>query len=134
MQIVTFLGNIISHWGALPALVVVPNSTITNWVREFERWAPNLRVVPFSGEKAARDVIKDFELFHETVTSDKTKAKFHVLVTTYETLTGARDFTTVFKNQPRWEVSDGVVPEVPFTLRTLTPLLQGLGRRRRSKT
>lgn len=97
-----FLGFIAAKWKALPALVVVPNSTITNWVREFERWAPNLRVVPFYGEKKARDVIKKFELFHNKPLSTNTPAKFHVLVTTYENITG-RDFTTVFKNQDRWE-------------------------------
>ncbi|KAF9447799.1 hypothetical protein P691DRAFT_801793 [Macrolepiota fuliginosa MF-IS2] len=102
VQVATFLGFIASKWKASPALVVVPNSTITNWVREFERWAPNLRVVPFYGEKKARDVIKKFELFHENYLSTHTPAKFHVLVTTYENITG-RDFTTVFKNQDRWE-------------------------------
>ncbi|KDR85372.1 hypothetical protein GALMADRAFT_234197 [Galerina marginata CBS 339.88] len=104
VQIVSFLGNIAKNWNAFPALVVVPNSTITNWVREFERWAPRLRVVPFYGEKNARDVIKKFELFHERSSSDNTHAKFHVLVTTYEALINGKDFTPVFKNQPRWEV------------------------------
>ncbi|PPQ64493.1 hypothetical protein CVT26_002032 [Gymnopilus dilepis] len=104
VQIVSFLGRIANDWKAFPALVVVPNSTITNWVREFERWAPRLRVVPFYGEKAARDVIKKFELFHETPPTGSTKAKFHILITTYEALTNGKDFTTVFKNQPRWEV------------------------------
>lgn len=108
VQIVTFLGNIAANWTAFPALVVVPNSTITNWVREFERWAPHLRVVPFSGEKAARDVIKDFELFHKSPPPGNTATKFHVLVTTYETLTNAKEFTPVFKNQPRWEVSGNI--------------------------
>lgn len=42
VQIVTFLGTVIDKWKAFPALVVVPNSTITNWVREFER----VRLVP----------------------------------------------------------------------------------------
>ncbi|KAF5352561.1 hypothetical protein D9756_006063 [Leucocoprinus leucothites] len=103
VQVATFLGSIAQKFKAIPALVVVPNSTITNWVREFERWAPNLRVVPFYGEKKARDVIKSFELFHKSHLSTNTPAKFHVLVTTYENITG-RDFTTVFKNQDRWEV------------------------------
>jgi SNF2 family DNA or RNA helicase len=105
VQIVTFLGNIIAKWDAFPALVVVPNSTVTNWVREFERWAPQLRVVSFHGEKPARDVVKQFELYHKSPPPGMTNMKFHVLVTTYESLTGAKDFTPVFKNMPRWEVS-----------------------------
>lgn len=83
----------------------MPNSTITNWVREFERWAPRLRVVPFYGEKNSRDVIKQFELFHEAPSQGYTNTKFHVLVTTYESVINAKDFALVFKNQPRWEVS-----------------------------
>ncbi|KAI0654200.1 SNF2 family N-terminal domain-containing protein [Cubamyces menziesii] len=104
VQIVTFIGYLVSAFKCFPALVVVPNSTITNWVREFERWAPKLRVVPFYGEAKARDIIKKFELFHSNPASGTTGAKYHVLVTTYETVTNAKEFTPVFKNMPRWEV------------------------------
>ena len=88
----------------MPALVVVPNSTIANWVRELERWAPNLRVVPFYGGVKSREIVRGFELHHEKPPKDCTQAKFHVLVTTYETLLGKGDFAPVFKREPRWEV------------------------------
>ncbi|KAF7799325.1 hypothetical protein EIP86_010557 [Pleurotus ostreatoroseus] len=111
VQIVTFLGSVIrggfkgfEQVKALPALVVVPNSTITNWVREFERWAPHLRVVPFYGDAKSREVVKNYELYHANPTKDTTGAKYHVLVTTYETVTNAKEFTPVFKATPRWEV------------------------------
>ena len=89
---------------AQPALVVVPNSTITNWVREFERWAPRLRVVPFYGEAKSRDIIRQYELFHSYVEKGTTGAKYDVLVTTYETITNTKEFAPVFKATPRWEV------------------------------
>ncbi|KAG6890732.1 hypothetical protein C0992_013115 [Termitomyces sp. T32_za158] len=104
VQVATFLGNVAAKFKAFPALVVVPNSTITNWVREFERWAPNLRVVPFYGEAKAREIIKKYELHHEIKRTGETGAKFHVLISTYETLLNQKDFTPIFKNQPRWEV------------------------------
>jgi chromodomain-helicase-DNA-binding protein 4 len=104
VQICTFIGNIIKLKGAFPVLVVVPNSTITNWVREFTRWAPRLRVVPFYGEARARDVIKKYELFHTNTAKGTTGAKFHVLVTTYNTITNAKEVASVFKTQPRWEL------------------------------
>ncbi|KAG6830296.1 hypothetical protein H0H92_001374 [Tricholoma furcatifolium] len=104
VQVATFLGNIAEKFKASPALVVVPNSTITNWVREFERWAPRLRVVPFYGEAKAREIIKKFELYHQSKRAHDTGAKFHVLIATYEALLNQKDFTRVFKNQPRWEV------------------------------
>ncbi|KNZ72345.1 Chromatin remodeling factor mit1 [Termitomyces sp. J132] len=87
VQVATFLGSIVAKFKAFPALVVVPNSTITNWVREFERWAPDLRVVPFYDQTHAR-----------------TGAKFHVLIATYEALLNPKDFTPVFSNQPQLEV------------------------------
>lgn len=93
IQIVTFLGTVVKKWNAFPALIVVPNSTITNWLREFERWAPDICVVPFYGEVKARNRIAKYELAH-----------FHVLVTTYEAIINAKDFSAVFKKQPRWEV------------------------------
>ncbi|KAF5374945.1 hypothetical protein D9758_000456 [Tetrapyrgos nigripes] len=103
VQVSTFIGRVIGEFQAAPALIVVPNSTITNWIREFERWAPKLRVVPFYGESTGRKVIKEFELFHEDVEQGFTRAKFHVLVTTFETMTNTNDFA-VFKSQPRWEI------------------------------
>ena len=93
-----------SKLDVFPTLVVVPNSTITNWVREFTKWAPELRVVPFYGEQASRDVIKEYELQHPTIAPDTTGAKYHVLIATYESVTSPKDFNAVFKKNPRWEV------------------------------
>ncbi|KAH0590929.1 hypothetical protein H2248_001042 [Termitomyces sp. 'cryptogamus'] len=104
VQVATFLGSIVAKFKAFPALVVVPNSTITNWVREFERWAPDLRVVPFYGEAKSREIIKKYELYHQIKRTHETGAKFHVLIATYEALLNPKDFTPVFRNQPRWEV------------------------------
>ena len=103
VQIVTFLG-LLHQAGVYPSLVVVPNSTITNWVREFEKWAPHLRVVPFYGEATSRSIIKRYELFHDNIEQGTTGAKFHVLVTTYDTATSPKEVTAVFQKIPRWEV------------------------------
>ena len=46
-----------------PHLVVVPLSTLPNWEREFALWAPQLNVVVFHGTQAAREVIKQHELY-----------------------------------------------------------------------
>ena len=73
-------------------------------VREFARWAPNLRVVPFYGEQKTREVIKKYELEHPVVSSGTTGAKYHILVSTYEAVTKSKEFSAVFKKNPRWEV------------------------------
>ena len=98
-----FIGLIVKKQEAAPCLVVVPNSTITSWVREFERWAPCLRVVPFHGEAKSREIVRRYELMHDETQTGYTKLKYHVLITTYETITNSRDFTPVFKQVPRWE-------------------------------
>ena len=63
-----------------------------------------MRVVPFYGEAKSREIIKEYELQHASPAPGTTGAKYHVLVTTYETVTGQKDFQSVFKKNPRWEV------------------------------
>ncbi|KAG8747869.1 hypothetical protein FRC10_010488 [Ceratobasidium sp. 414] len=97
IQLVSLIGKLVKE-NVYPHLIVVPNSTIVNWIREFERWTPHVRVVQFNGDAKARQVIKDYELWN----GDK-KQMYHAIVTTYETLHGA-EFTPVFKKPGRWEV------------------------------
>ena len=47
----------------LPHLLVVPLSTVTNWEREFALWAPHLNIVALVGNAAARDTIREHELY-----------------------------------------------------------------------
>ncbi|CAN0911844.1 Protein CHROMATIN REMODELING 4 [Linum grandiflorum] len=72
---------------SLPCLVLVPLSTMPNWLSEFALWAPNVNVVEYHGCAKARAVIRQHE-WHATHPSDVNKKsksyKFHVLLTTYE--------------------------------------------------
>lgn len=77
-----------------PFLVTVPNSTIGNWIREFAKWSPKLRVVPYMGDATSRSIIEDFEMF------DNKTLKCHVVLCTYESLTNN---INVFKRISRWE-------------------------------
>ena len=71
----------------LPCLVLVPLSTMPNWLAEFSLWAPNLNVVEYHGCAKARAIIRQYE-WHASDPSElnkKTAAyKFNVLLTTYE--------------------------------------------------
>lgn len=71
----------------LPCLVLVPLSTMPNWLAEFSLWAPNLNVVEYHGCAKARAMIRQYE-WHASDPSElnkKTAAyKFNVLLTTYE--------------------------------------------------
>ncbi|WWC96240.1 hypothetical protein V866_003107 [Kwoniella sp. B9012] len=103
IQIASVLGYLgSSKYKIYPCLVVVPNSTITNWVREFEKWVPHMRVVPYYGESASRKIISKYELYHKGMQNKAEGLNAHVVLTTYDMITG-HEFR-VFRNIPRWEV------------------------------
>lgn len=58
-----------------PFLVVVPLSTLSNWVNEFSKWAPGARVVTYKGTPATRKDIQRLEM---------ESGQFNVLLTTYD--------------------------------------------------
>ena len=56
-------------------LIVVPKSTIPNWMKEFKKWLPEARVVNLIAKKEFReDILRD----------QLVQGKFDVCVTTYE--------------------------------------------------
>ncbi|XP_007426755.1 chromodomain-helicase-DNA-binding protein 3 isoform X1 [Python bivittatus] len=80
-----------------PFLVSAPLSTIINWEREFQMWAPNFYVVTYTGDKDSRSIIRENEFsFEDNAMKGGKKAfkmkreaqvKFHVLLTSYELVT-----------------------------------------------
>ena len=57
-----------------PYLVIVPLSTITNWVLEFEKWAPSVVKIVYKGGPAER----------KNLSSLVRAGNFNVVLTTYE--------------------------------------------------
>jgi SWI/SNF-related matrix-associated actin-dependent regulator of chromatin subfamily A protein 2/4 len=57
-----------------PFLVIVPLSTLSNWMLEFQKWAPTVTAVSFKGSPAARRSVQGLIK----------SGRFNVLVTTYE--------------------------------------------------
>lgn len=76
LQTISFLGYLKYYRDTSgPHLVVVPKSTLDNWVREFHHWVPGFRIITLRGNKEERqEVVQDRLLPQE----------FDVLVTTYE--------------------------------------------------
>ncbi|RKO85465.1 SNF2 family N-terminal domain-containing protein, partial [Blyttiomyces helicus] len=76
LQSISFLGYL-KHYQNIPGphLVIVPKSTLHNWVSEFVRWVPSLNVFLLHGDKQGRAKLID-EHF--------TAKDFDVCITSYE--------------------------------------------------
>lgn len=81
-QVISFfahLKEIDSNSG--PNLVIVPSSTLENWLREFQKFCPGLKVSPYYGSQKERADLR----------YDLSETDFDVLVTTYNLATGHKD-------------------------------------------
>ncbi|CAH1776247.1 unnamed protein product, partial [Owenia fusiformis] len=95
IQTITFLYTLYKEgYSKGPFLISAPLSTIINWEREFELWAPDMYVITYVGDKDSRSVIREHEFsLDDNAIRGGTKAckmrqgcqvKFHVLLTSYE--------------------------------------------------
>ncbi|KAL7271062.1 DNA-dependent ATPase fun30 [Rhizina undulata] len=78
-QVISFLAHLLEKGIEGPHLVVVPSSTLENWLREFQRFCPKLKVEPYYGQQKERVGIR-MALFKDR--------SWNVLVTTYQLATG----------------------------------------------
>lgn len=83
IQTISFL-SLLYHEGKIPGpyLVIVPLSTITDWQKEFKKWAPQLYVVSYVGDTRSRRIIREYEMFYKTQSG--MRLKMNVVLTTYE--------------------------------------------------
>ncbi|KAG1469884.1 hypothetical protein G6F56_003000 [Rhizopus delemar] len=81
-QVINFLGRLYELGEHGPHLIIVPASTIENWMREFERFCPTLTVKMYQGSMKEREELR-YELNPEDPEED-----YQVIVTTYSIATG----------------------------------------------
>ncbi|KAI9784751.1 MAG: hypothetical protein M1839_001481 [Geoglossum umbratile] len=80
-QVISFLSHLLELKGVSgPHLVVVPSSTLENWLREFRRFSPSLTVEPYYGLQKERAEQRD--------SIERNRAHINVIVTTYQTASG----------------------------------------------
>lgn len=69
-----------------PFLIIVPLSTLSNWVLEFEKWAPSVSIVAYKGSPGVRRALQ----------SQMNSSLFNVLITTYEYVLKDKSVLTKF--------------------------------------
>lgn len=79
-----------------PFIVVVPLSTMPAWAETFDNWTPDINYVVYNGNEAARGIIREHELL---IDGNVRRAKFHVLLTTYEYILADSSFLSQIKWQ-----------------------------------
>ncbi|EGV60107.1 DNA-dependent ATPase fun30 [Yamadazyma tenuis] len=89
-QVIAFMSHLkSSNQSKGPHLVVVPSSTLENWLREFNKFCPDIIVQAYYGSQAEREELR-YEL---------RQAKFDVLVTTYNLASGSPIDFKFLRNQ-----------------------------------
>lgn len=79
-QVISFLAYLkqINEQG--PHLVVVPSSTLENWLREFQKFCPSLKIEPYYGSLQERAELREI--------LERTAGQYDVIVTTYNLAAG----------------------------------------------
>ncbi len=78
-----------------PFLVVVPLSTVSNWIREFRRWVPFVNAVVYVGDSRSREVLRAYDCDPSPHHRATRPHKFEVLLTTYELILKDAHVSTV---------------------------------------
>ncbi|KAL2836969.1 SNF2 family N-terminal domain-containing protein [Aspergillus pseudodeflectus] len=74
-QVIAFLAHLYEKGIKGPHLVVVPSSTIENWLREFQKFCPTLSVMPYYADQAMRAEIRE--------QIEENRDSINVVITTY---------------------------------------------------
>ncbi|CAL1534122.1 unnamed protein product [Lymnaea stagnalis] len=89
IQAIAFLAHLMEEGEEGPHVIIVPSSTIENWLRELQRWCPTLKVVVYYGSQEERRAVRHSIFFQGE--------EFNVLLTTYNMATGGVEDRVLFK-------------------------------------
>ncbi|ESO84241.1 hypothetical protein LOTGIDRAFT_61963, partial [Lottia gigantea] len=90
IQTIAFLAHLIEVGERGPHVIIVPSSTIENWLREMQDWCPSLKIVIYYGSQDERRVVRQQVLYSDTV-------EYNVILTTYNMATGSVEDRSLFK-------------------------------------
>ncbi|XP_021366785.1 SWI/SNF-related matrix-associated actin-dependent regulator of chromatin subfamily A containing DEAD/H box 1-like [Mizuhopecten yessoensis] len=90
IQTIAFIAHLLEEGEEGPHVIIVPSSTLENWLREFSVWCPAVKVLVYYGSQEDRRVTRRSILYEDFV-------DFHVILTTYNMATGSVEDRSLFK-------------------------------------
>ncbi|CAI4054540.1 DNA-dependent ATPase FUN30 SKDI_01G0530 [Saccharomyces kudriavzevii IFO 1802] len=90
-QVISFFAYLKQINEPSPHLVVVPSSTLENWLREFQKFAPALKIEPYYGSLQEREELREI--------LERNSGKYDVIVTTYNLAAGNKYDVSFLKNR-----------------------------------
>ncbi|KAG9246675.1 family helicase/ATPase-like protein [Calycina marina] len=91
-QVIALLSHLVEEGHPGPHLVIVPGSTLENWLREFPKFSPGLVVEPYYGAQKERAEMADSIL--------ERRDEINVIVTTYDLAAKKEDNKFMRRLQP----------------------------------
>ncbi|KAL3419026.1 SNF2 family helicase [Phlyctema vagabunda] len=109
-QVISFFTHLVESGKKGPHIVVLPGSVLENWLREFQKFSPNLVVEPYHGSQKDRADMAEKILEH--------RDEINVVVSTYELVVKKDDNKFMRRLKPDVAVFDeGHVLKNPLSLR-----------------
>ncbi|CAG0918409.1 unnamed protein product [Notodromas monacha] len=98
IQVIAFVALIHEQGDVGPHLIIVPPSTLDNWVREFGLWCPSLEICTYVGSQIER---KQLRISLNEILSGKSDDAYpNVIITTYNTATSTPEDKVFVKRMP----------------------------------
>ena len=82
-QVISFISHLVEIGDEGKHLIVVPSSTLENWLREFQMFSPDLHVEPYYGKKTQRE--------DQQYQIEAAGSSVKVIVTTYQIAANEKD-------------------------------------------
>ncbi|KAM4809995.1 SWI/SNF-related matrix-associated actin-dependent regulator of chromatin subfamily A containing DEAD/H box 1 [Rhinophrynus dorsalis] len=89
VQAIAFLAYLYVNGETGPHLVVVPASTLDNWIREFNQWCPDMNILLYYGSQEERKHLR-YDILNKVV-------EFNVIVTTYNSAISSAEDRSLFR-------------------------------------
>lgn len=90
-QVISFLAYLKQINEPGPHLIVVPSSTLENWLREFKKFCPILKIEPYYGSQQERGELREM--------LENAHGQYDVIVTTYNLAAGNKYDVSFLRNR-----------------------------------